>query len=460
MASITSAGLGSGLDIEGLITKLMTAEQAPITLLQTRESKETTKLSSWGQIKSAMSTLQAAALAMDTRAEFSTFKTSIGNSTVGTISASTSAVAGSYSLEVSKLADVQKIKSAGYADKSSTVVDVSGGDQTLSLKVGSTTTDITIDSSNNTLEGMRDAINNSKSGVTATIVNDGNASSPYRLVITGAETGADNAFSLSGLTAFSYDATTGTGTGLTKIQAASNAEFTIDGISMSKSSNTVTDAIEGVTLTLTGTNVGSATNISVSNDNSAIQTKAAALVKAYNDLNSIIKVQTAYNATTKSAGTLNGDSTTRTLQMQIRSILGGTSGSGSYNTLSSVGISFQKDGSMALDSAKLQKALDNPEVDVAAIFVKDSNGTGIASKLDSAITTMLGTGGMVTARTDGINATIKSMDKQIDTLSDRLTMIEKRYRAQFTALDSTIASLNSTGTFLTQQIAALTSSSS
>lgn len=460
MASITSTGLASGLNIESLVTKLMTAEQAPITLLQTRESKETTKLSSWGQIKSALSTLQAAAQAMDTRNEFSTFKASIGSSTVGTVSASTSAVAGSYSLEVSQLADVQKIKSSGYAAKTSTVVDVSSGDQTLTLKVGSTSTDIAITSSNNTLEGMRDAINNAKAGVTASIVNDGDASSPYRLVITGAETGTDNAFSLSGLSDFSYDATTGTGTSLSKVQAATNAEFTLDGISMSKSSNTVTDAIEGVTLTLTGTNVGSATKVSVSNDTSAIQTKAAALVKAYNDLNSIIKVQTAYNSTTKTAGTLNGDSTVRTLQMQIRSILGGTSGSGNYNSLSSVGISFQKDGSMALDSSKLQKALDNPEVDVAAIFVKDDNGTGIASKLGTSVAAMLATGGMVTARTDGINTTIKSIDKQIDSLSDRLTAIEKRYRAQFNAMDSTISSLNSTGTFLTQQIAALNSSSS
>ncbi len=460
MASITSAGLGSGLDIETLVTKLMTAEQAPITQIKTRESKETTKLSSWGQIKSALSSLQNAAQAMDTRSEFTTFKAAIGSSSVGTVSAGTSAVAGSYSLEVTKLADVQKIKSAGYASASTAVVDVSAGNKTLSLAVGSTTTNITIDSSNNTLEGIRDAINNSGAAVTASLVNDGNASTPYRLVLTGKDTGSANAFSLTGLTELSYNASTGTGTGLTKIQAAQNAEFTIDGISISKASNTVTDAIQGVTLNLTATNAGEATKITVSNDTASLQTKAAALVKAYNDLNSIIKVQTAYNATTGTAGTLNGDSTARNLQLQIRSILGGVSGSGSYSTLSSVGISFQKDGSMALDSAKLQKALDNPDVDVAAIFVKDSNGTGIASKLGTSIATMLGTGGMVTARTDGINATIKSMDKQIDTLTDRLTSIEKRYRAQFTALDTKVASLNSTSTFLTQQLAALSSSSS
>ncbi|MEN3111411.1 flagellar filament capping protein FliD [Uliginosibacterium paludis] len=460
MASITSAGLGSGLDIEGLVTKLMTAEQAPITQIKTRESKETTKLSSWGQIKSALSSLQNAAQAMDTRSEFTTFKASIGTSTVATVSAGTSAVAGSYSLEVSKLAEVQKIKSAGYASASSTVVDVSGGSKTLSLAVGGTTTNITVDSTNNTLEGLRDAINKSGASVTATLVNDGDASAPYRLVITGKETGTSNAFSLTGLSELNYNASTGTGTGLTKVQAAQNAEFTVDGISISKASNTVTDAIQGVTLNLTATNSGSATKVTVTNDTAALQTKAAALVKAYNDLNSIIKVQTAYNATTGTAGTLNGDGTARNLQLQIRSILGGVSGSGSYSTLSSVGISFQKDGSMALDSSKLQKALDNPDVDVAAIFVKDSSGTGIASKLGSSIATMLGTGGMVTARTDGINATIKSMDKQIDTLTDRLTSIEKRYRAQFTALDTKVASLNSTSTFLTQQLAALSSSSS
>ncbi|MDQ7990744.1 MAG: flagellar filament capping protein FliD [Candidatus Dactylopiibacterium sp.] len=459
MAGISLSGLASNLNTDSLISQLMVSEQRPISLLQQRESKETTKLSSWGQIKNALSSLQAAAEAMDTRDELKAFKTSVSG-TAATATAGTGAVAGSYSLEITKLADVQKVKSANsYAGLTSQVVDVSGGSKTLSIKVGDKTTDIEITDKNNSLAGVRDAINASKSGVTATLVHDGDANAPYRLVLTSNETGTANAFSLSGVNELAYDAATGTGTGLTKIQAASNAEFTVDGIAVSKSSNVVTDAIQGVTLTLAATTTaGTPSKITVTSDSSSIQTKAAALVKAYNDLNSIIKVQTAYNPTTKTSGTLNGDSTARGLQAQIRSIMGGTAGSGSQNTLSALGISFQKDGSLALDSTKLQAALDNPNLDVGAIFAKDANGTGIASKLATTISGMLGTQGMVTARTDGINDTIKRLDKQIESLSTRLVNVEARYRAQFTALEKTMSSMNSTSSQLTQQLAALSSS--
>jgi flagellar hook-associated protein 2 len=463
MASITSTGLGSGLDIESLITKLMTVEQTPITDLQTKETKQNTKLSSWGQIKSALSTLQTAAEALDTRKEFQTYKTSIADSTVASVSVTSgsSAVAGSYSLEVSQLAAVQKVKSSSsYATTATTVVDVSSGNQTLALKVGSTTTNITISSTNNTLGGLRDAINAAKTGVTATIVNTGDSTTPYSLVLTSDNTGTANAFSLSGLSELTYDSSTGTGTGLTKVQAAADAKFTLDGVSITKSSNTITDAIDGLTLSLSKTNVDSATTITVSTDTSAIKTKVSALVTAYNSLNSVIKVQTAYDATTQTAGTLNGDATVRSIQSQMRSILTSVVGSGSASTLSSIGVSFQKDGSLALDSTKLSAALADSTKDVGAIFVKDSSSTGIASKLATSISAMLGTGGLVTARTDGINSTIKSIDKRIDTLTDRLASIEKRYRAQFTALDTTISNLNSTSSYLTQQLKALSSSSS
>lgn len=454
MASITSTGLGSGLNVEGLVTQLMSVEQRPLTLLQSRESKENTKLSSWGQIKSALSSLQAAAQALDSRTEFTTYKASISNADVATISADTSAKGGNYALAISQLADVQKIKSVGYAKTDTEVVDVSAGAQTLTLKVGTKSADITIDTSNNTLAGLRDAINNAKAGVTATIINDGSASSPYRLVLTGDDTGTANAFSLSGLSSLSYDASTATGTGLMQIQGAKDALFSVDGIAVTKSSNTISDVIEGVTLTLKAPTT-SPTSISVAADNSVLQTKMSALVKAYNDLNSIVKVQTAYDAKTKTAGTLNGDSTARNLMSQIRSVLTSSVGDGTYSTLSSVGIGFLKDGSIALDSGKLQKALDNKDVDVAAIFVKDANSTGIASTLGSTVEKMLGRGGMVTARTDGINSTIKTIDKQMDSLTDRLTAVEKRYRAQFTALDKSLSSLKNTGNYLTQQLSAL-----
>lgn len=468
MASITSSGLGSGLNIESLISSLMAAEQKPVTLLQTKESKETTKLSSWGQIKSALSSLQVAAQALDTRSEFVTFKSSIADSSIASAAISGSAVAGNYSIEVSQLASSQKIKSAGYASMSSAITS-STLPATLTLEIGSTTggvfsgdssktKTITIDSSNNTLSGLRDAINATKSGVSASLVNDG-GSSPYRLVLTSDSTGTANTFKLSGLADLSYDPATGSGTGLSTTNAATNAQLKIDGMSVVKSSNTVTDAIQGVTLNLSKTNVGSATTLTVSNDTAAVQTKVAAFVSAYNSLNSVIKVQTAYDPNTKAAGTLNGDSSVRNIQSQLKNILTSVVGSGSMARLSDAGVAFQKDGSLALDSAKLQAALAKPTQDVAGLFVKDSttSSNGVASQIATRVASMLGSGGMLTARTDGINATIKALDKRIDTLNTRLTSIETRYRAQFTALDKTVSSMNSTSSFLTQQLSALSS---
>ncbi|MDP5240684.1 flagellar filament capping protein FliD [Uliginosibacterium sp. 31-16] len=468
MASITSSGLGSGLNIESLISSLMAAEQKPVTLLQTKESKETTKLSSWGQIKSALSSLQVAAQALDTRSEFVSYSSSIADSTVASASVSSSAIAGSYSIEVSQLAASQKIKSAGYTS-TSTAITSDTLPKTLTLEIGSTaagvftadsnkTKTITIDSSNNTLTGLRDAINASKSGVSASLINDG-GSSPYRLVLTSDNTGTANTFKLSGLSDFSYNPATATGSGLSTVSNAADAKLTVDGIAITKSSNVVTDAIQGVTLNLSKTNVGSATKLTVTTDTSAIQTKVAAFVSAYNAVASVIKVQTSYNADTKVAGTLNGDASVRSIQSQLKSTLTSMVGNGSTNRLAQIGIAFQKDGSLALDSTKFQAALADTTKDVAGLFAKDTitGVTGIASQIATKVASMLGTDGVVTTRTAGINSTIKNIDKRIDTLNDRLVSIEKRYRAQFTALDSTVSSMNSTSSFLTQQLSALSS---
>jgi len=454
------------MDIEGLISSLMSAEQRPVSLLQTKESKETTKLSSWGQIKSALSSLQVAAQALDTRSEFATYKSSIADSSVASVAINGTAVAGNYSIEVGQLATAQKIKSAGYASMSSAVTG-STLPATLTLEIGTTTAGvfasdssktktITIDSSNNTLSGLRDAINASKSGVSASLVNDG-GSSPYRMVLTSDSTGTASTFKLSGLTDFSYNPATNTGTGLSTVNTATNAQLTIDGMSVTKYSNTITDAIQGVTLNLSKTNVANATTLTVSNDTAGVQTKVAAFISAYNSLNSVIKVQTAYDPNSKTAGTLNGDSTVRNIQSQLKSVLTSVVGTGSMARMSDAGIAFQKDGSLALDSAQFQAALAKPTQDVAGLFVKDasSSSNGVASQIATRVASMLASGGMLTARTDGINATIKTLDKRIDTLNDRLVGIEKRYRAQFTALDTTIANMNGTSSFLTQQLSAL-----
>ena len=227
------------------------------------------------------------------------------------------------------------------------------------------------------------------------------------------------------------------------------------GLQINATFNTITDAIQGVTLTLAKTNVSTPTRLTVSADTSSIQNKVSAFVKAYNSVNALIKEQTAYNAETKVAGTLNGDSTARSIQSQLRSIMSSTVGSGSPGRLSEVGVSFEKDGTLSFDTSKFQTAMNDTTKDVAALFAKDGSTTGIASQISTRIGEMLGTSGLLTARTDGINSLIKTMDKRVESLSTRLTAIESRYRAQFTALDKTMSSMSSTSSFLTQQLSAL-----
>lgn len=468
--TITSTGLGSGLDIETLVTKLMSIEQQPITQLQTREKKETAKLSALGQLKSALSNLQSAAQALDTRTEFASMSASVADAGVATASASASAHAGSYNIEVSRLADAQKVVTNGFASLTSAVTAQSLP-QTLTLEIGTTTFDasgnptgftadstktktITLDSSTNTLQGLRDAINGANAGVSASIVNDGSGT-PYRLVLTSSTTGTASTFKLSGLGDLSYDPGTGTGSNITNIQNAADAQFKVDGIAITKQGNVVTDVIEGVTLKLAKTNQGAPTKLTVTSDSAAVETKVSSFVKAYNDLLSQIKSLTSYNAETNVAATLNGDSTVRSIKAQLNNIVTSTVGSGSLTRLSEVGITFTRDGALDLDSSKLQAALSDPAKDVAGLFVKGSANPGVASKIDAAISAMLDTGGLLAGRTEGINAGIKNIDKRIEALQSRMTAIEARYRAQFTALDSTISSLNNTSSYLTQQLEAL-----
>lgn len=460
MATISSLGVGSSLPLDTLLEQLMTVERQPITQIETRKSSTQTKLSAYGTLKSSLASLQTAAEALNTKAKFSAFTATVADTTVASAAASGSAAAGSYSLEVSQLAQSQKVKSAGYAATSSTIAT-----GTFTIDIGkyaedgttdftaSKTTNITIDSSNNTLAGLRDAINSANAGVTATIVNDG-GSSPYRLVLTASASGTANSFRTSGLSGFSYteDATPAPSNDLSSIQVAKDAKFKLDGIDIVKSSNVVTDAIDGVTLTLSKTNVGAATTLNVNTDVSGEKAKIDAFIKAYNDVIGLMKSQSAYNETNKTAGPLNGDATLRSIQSQLRGIVGGTLGGSGMTRLSDAGIKINVDGTLTADSTKLEAALKDPTKDVGALFAKVGSTSGFADQVASAVKEMIDSDGLLTSRTDGLNSTIKNFDKRIEEMEKRLELVETRYKRQFAALDTMIAGLNSTSSYLAQQL--------
>jgi flagellar hook-associated protein 2 len=468
MASISSPGLGSGLDINGIIAKLMQVEAQPLTALQTKEASYQAKLSAFGSLKGALSTLQTAAKTLSTASTFTGKSAAVSDGTVLTASASSTAAAGTYSISVTQLAKFHAVRSnTNYA-----AVTDSFTTGSLAITIGSgTAVNITIDGTNNTLAGIRDAINNANAGVTASIVNadlDPPPGTTNRLVLTSKTSGTAGAISV---------AVTDSGSGgtqalaglasasLVTTQTADDAKLTINGLAITRSANTITDAIDGLTLNLTKGSQAApgTTTINVTNNTGAVTAAVNAFVKAYNDALGGIKQLTAFDAANKKSSVLTGDSTARSIQSQLSSLVSAsvTGIAGGVSRLSDIGITIQKDGTLAADSSKLSAAIASPDKDVASLFSQTTTGNeGIAMRFNTLLEGIVGSSGLISSRTDGINASIKDLQKRADALNQRLEQVEKRYRAQFSALDSLISSMNQTSSYLSQQLANLPGASS
>jgi flagellar hook-associated protein 2 len=393
MASIVSSTGASGLPIDSLVTAQMQAEQQPITDIKTKVSSYNTKLSAYSTLKSGLSTFQTAVDKLATAAKFNAQSVTASDATSISATANGTAVLGNYSVSVTQLATSQKLASPPY----SSATDIVGtGKLTISFGTTGTApasftanadkTDITIDitSSNNTLSGIRDAINAKNASVSASIVNDGTGN---RLVITSKDTGEVNSLKVSvadddgnntdtgGLSALAYDPVASSNN-MTQMTAAKNALLNVDDMSISKASNTVSDVIQGVTLTLKS--VTSASNtLSVGTDTDTIQSSVQSFVDAYNALNTSMRNLTKFVSAGSSAnGALLGDSTARNIMVKLKSMLSASSPTATtYKTLSDVGVSMGSDGSLSLDSTKLQKAITNNVSDVAKLFSPSATST-------------------------------------------------------------------------------------
>ena len=659
MATVSSVGGGS-IDVNGLVSQLMQVESQPLTKLQKTQATYQAKISAYGILRSTLSTFQDTVKNLGNVNNLQPIKASISDSSIATVSATSSATPGTYSLEVSKLAQQQKLNSSTFASSSTTV-----GTGTLTIQLG------TYNSSGNTftanpdksavsvaitggsLSSIRDSINNANAGVSANIVNDGTGS---RLVLTSKDSGAANSIKVtvadddgtntntSGLSALAFDPTVAAGSGknLTQNQAAQNAEFTLDGISITKASNSITDAVDGLSLQLTKVTT-SAISLNITRDTNTLTNQVQSLVQAFNTALGTLKQLSASDPTTKQVGALAGDSSVSSALTQLRSLLTTQLGSesGTYTSLNQIGVSFQKNGTLALDSSKLAAAIStdvtsvtrvlatvtsssDPRVSVvstastvtagtypiniskapthgnlvgntsanltitagvndtinltvdgtaatitlsagtyasadalatevtskinavsalktagSAVTVSANSGVltirsnsygssssvnitggngatdllgasptstsginvagsfnsltgtgsgqlltsttglvikvdttttgshgnitvarGIASRIDQFLTNFLGSSGAISSRIEGLNKSIAANSKQQDALNTRLVDIEKRYRAQYSALDASLTSLNQTSSYLTQQFNALTKSSS
>ncbi|WP_035383820.1 flagellar filament capping protein FliD [Ferriphaselus sp. R-1] len=392
-SSITSGGM---IDVNGLVTSLMGVERRPVTLLTSKQTSYQAKLSAMGSIKSAVSTFQATMGAMANASSLQTTTATSGDSSVFSATASSTSTIGSYSIEVSKIAQAQKLATAGLASTTTAIGNgtltfdfgtISGGtfDSVTGKYTGASFTNsgassgsVTIDASNNSLQGIRDAINSAKLGVTASIVNDGSGT-PYRLALSSSSMGSSNSIKISvtgdaALSSLLSHDPAGTQS-LAETATAQNAQIKVDGISISKSSNTITDAIAGVTLTLKKPGT-SPVALDVASDTSTVTKSVQGFVDAYNTLNKSLSTALA-SGVIGSTAPLHGDSLIRSLQSQIRSILSAPlSNNGStVNTLSQIGVGFQSDGSLALNSTKLSAALSTNAKDVTNIFAASGSAT-------------------------------------------------------------------------------------
>ncbi len=361
------SGLVSGIDVQSLITNLSAAYQAPITILRNQQQSYQTTLSAWGTLQNSLSGLQSAMSSLQNLGNTNNRSVTLSNDNAASATVSANAPLGSYSLSNMVLAQSQSIYSGNFTSATNSV-----GTGTLQIRVGSgAVQNVTIDASNDSLDGIASAINQANTGVNAAVVYDGTG---YRLTLTGKGTGVNSAFSVStsgatgSLSSLSYSS--GASGSMTLSQQAQNAGVSINGLPVTSATNTISGAIPGVTLNLLQAS-GSAT-LQVSSSNSGFVTGVQSFVSAFNKTMGTINQLTAYNAQTGSGGPLLGDASVQSLRTQLLDMISGqgigiSSGS-AYNSLGSVGLGLTSSGTISLNTGTLTTALSADFNTVAGLF--------------------------------------------------------------------------------------------
>jgi flagellar hook-associated protein 2 len=461
---ISVPGIGSGLDINSIVAGLVAAEgDAKTFLLASKGADTEAEISAFGGLKSVLSTGIAPPLAfLKTASNFDSINLTSADEKIFTATASTGSVApGVTGIKVINLAEAHKLMTGNlpvFATEDAVV-----GTGILTISVGASSFDVTIDSSNDTLAEIRNSINNAtdNTGVSATIINvdDGASGTEAKLVLSSDNTGTTNAITVtvddddltdadnSGLSVFD------SATQLTVLNAAENAEIEIDGQTVFSATNTIVDAIDGVTITVLKEDVG-VYDLTVATNTAIIKSNVELFVTNYNSLITYMNNVTAFDADTGTVGILLGDSTIRSLSSQIRTKINETvTGiSGQYSTLVDLGITSKVDGTMEIDNTKLEAALTTNMDDVAEFF---SSTNGVATKLDSIVNEYIKADGLLDTKTAGLNKTVDDINNDLQALDLSLTALEERLFAQFSALDILMTQLNSTSSFLTQQFDAI-----
>lgn len=451
MPTSSSLGIGAGVDLQSMLTSILAAEKAPITALETKITATNSKISLYGQLNSKLDSLKTASNTLQFPSQLAAITAKSSDTTVLGANASFFATPGSYAVNVTQLAKAQKNFSYAYD------ANTSFGQGSLSFTVGGvaqTPIDLTGQASY-TLQEVKAKINDANIGVTATVISgtDGD-----RLILTGNKTGAANDFSFTTTIAAPDSVPSGTTqAALTDFDTApalassiaQDAEITIDGVSVASNTNTFADKVGG--LTFTAVKVGTS-NVTVQSDSTKITDAVQKFVDAYNGVVSLIQENSTYNFATRTGKGFNGDSSARSVLEALgkaRTTIPTELATSTLKTMSELGVSIQQNGKLSLDTNTLNKAISSSTTDVTAAI------TAYGKSLGDAITNLTNDTGAISNRVSSLNASISSYKDRQTALEIRVSMVEKRYRAQFTALDTMMSKMTTTSSYLSQQLANL-----
>ncbi|WP_423600005.1 flagellar filament capping protein FliD [Roseateles sp. MS654] len=452
MPSITSTGLGSNLNVESIVQKLVSVERRPIDQIGAQSDKIKAKISTFGKIQASLSALRDAAAKLTKPETWQSVIATSSDASVVTAAGGAGAAEGAYAITVTQMASVQSISSQMFARDTRLGAGVLtlelgrwGNGQTFTPKAGSAAKTISIEPGRDSLADVREKINGAGGDVIASVVSDVGGS---RLVIRSRETGADNGFRLSASVTgpagtspnLSSLAFNGAGSMMTRDVAAANAQFTVNGLAVASASNVVDSVIDGVTFSLA--RAGSST-VTATRDKEGLKKAITDFVAAYNATTTLIRDTTKYDAESKSAAILQGDNTAVSLSSRLRGGLSiGPGLGGAFRHLSDLGMSQGVNGTVTVNDARLNKAL-NQLGDLKQFFMGttagDPNQSGIAVKLRSLADQLLGIDGAINTRTRGLQENLKANGKRVDALEDRVANFEKRVRRQYTALDTAMS---------------------
>jgi flagellar hook-associated protein 2 len=434
---ITSTGIGSGLNISAIVSSLTNAFGAAQTnQLTSQQTTLDSQVSAYGTFTAALDTLKLALPPLEDASQLAGFAATVADKNIATATTSSDAVAGQYSLQVNNLAT-----SAALTSKPQGSLTAALGTGTLTIAVGLRSIPITIDSTNSSLSGIAAAINSAANnpGVTASIITTTDGS---RLVLTGTSTGAANVITVTpsggdgGLAALA----------LTQTTAAQDASFSINGFPAKSASNVVSKAITGVTINLQQASaLGTPTTLTISPDTSSAQASIAKFVTAVNGVLSSIRTLTGYDPSTQTAGPLNGNATLQAFQNQLQNILGQVTGSDGVKSLTDLGINAGTDGSYATDNTKLGNALS---ASLASIGNLLGGTNGIATKIANLVNGYTKPGGLLDTINQGLQTSLSNVSRQQSDLSAQLAAYSARLTAQYNAMDTAVALLKQTQTYL------------